>query len=110
MSIVCFLNEKSAKLKHEGMDQMRVALAGSPPNCFLLLMGNSLVTERILPLHQQIQLQCPQTLPPLLAFQPPCIHRALWLTRPYPTSGVDQSMLVPLKGHNLLSPIPTKLA
>ena len=40
MCIACFLDEKSAKLKREGMDRMRVALAGSPPNCFLSLMGD----------------------------------------------------------------------
>ena len=40
MCIACFLDEKSAKLKCEGMDRMRVALAGSPPNCFLSLMGD----------------------------------------------------------------------
>ena len=40
MSIACFLDEKSAKLKSEGMDRMRVALAGSLPNCFLSLMGD----------------------------------------------------------------------
>ena len=40
MCIACFLDEKSTKLKHEGMDRMRVALAGSPPYCFLSLMGD----------------------------------------------------------------------
>ena len=40
MCITCFLDERSAKLKHEGMDRMRVALVGSPPNCFLSLMGD----------------------------------------------------------------------
>ena len=40
MCITCFLDERSAKLKCEGMDRMQVALAGSPPNCFLSLMGD----------------------------------------------------------------------
>ena len=105
MCITCFLDEKSAKLKHEGMDRMRVALAGSPHNCFLSIMGDFFGYQDSVPMPSD--LAAPSTeptqvpsLPAAMRPKDPSAYQTL------PDIGSGPEYAAPSKGLQPTLPIP----
>ena len=101
MCIACFLDERSAKLKHEGMDRIWVALVGSPSNCFLSLMGDFFGYQDLVPTPSDLTAPAPATtLPAALRPKDPAAYQTL------PDIGGRPEYAGPTKGPQPTLPTP----